>query len=985
MTAHIHKTLCIRFSCLTWQILTVFVGIGFIFWFSDVTIQAATEFTEKPILRLETGQHTAMVRRISVDAQQRFLVSGSEDKTARVYDIKTGRLLQILRIPIEGTYVGRINAVAISPDGSTVAIGGWTGKKAGEMSIYLLERNTGKMIRRMGDLPGSINHLTYSPDGHYLAAILYGGAGLRIYDTKNYRQITGDADYGDFSWWCSFDSSNRLATTSFDGYIRLYNADFKLIQKKRAPGGTQPLSAAFSPGSHKIAVGYADSTRVDVLSADDLGLLFSANTEGVDNNSLGIVTWSSDGRYLYAGGRYNVSGYNPILRWDKGGRGKVKEFRIATNTVMGLAPLDGGRLAVGAGVPLVGVLGDNGKIIWQYQSGIADFRGQRGTRSIRLSQKGDRVVFGFEQWGKSPACFSLTDRQLTLDPPEDKHLLGPITEAKGLNITDWENSYTPKLDDTRLELEKYEYSRSLAISPDGSHFFLGTEWYLRCFDRKGKEVWQVDAPGAAWTVTISSDGRLAVAGLGDGTLRWYRMEDGKELLALFAHPDGKRWVVWTPEGYYHASTGGEDLIGWHLNHGVDTTPEFFGVSRFRQQFYRPDVIAQVLQTLDTDKALQLADNARGQKTVTRDVRDILPPTVSILAPEAGAKHNDKKLVLMYKADSENGEIISIEAQIDGRPAKTLNHVPMYDKNRQSVVGQMTLEIPTQNCQVTIIAKNQNGSSEPARYYVNWEGTPDWYKPELYVLAVGVNDYRDSSYDGLNYCAKDAEDFVNAVKKQEGGLYQKVSCRLLDNDKAKRDAILDGLDWLEHETTSRDVAMVFLSGHGMRNPRDGKYQFLPHDADPAHLNRTTVDDSQLKKFLGTIAGKTVLFLDTCHSGKLMSGQKGDTQPDTDRLANELAEADTGVIVFASSTGKQISKEDEKWGNGAFTRALIEGIEGQADYTKDWYVSIAELEVWIPAQVKKLTEGSQTPVTAKPKAVEDLTVFHVIQEKKGEGKK
>ncbi|MBF8277326.1 MAG: peptidase caspase catalytic subunit p20 [Candidatus Brocadiaceae bacterium] len=227
--------------------------------------------------------------------------------------------------------------------------------------------------------------------------------------------------------------------------------------------------------------------------------------------------------------------------------------------------------------------------------------------------------------------------------------------------------------------------------------------------------------------------------------------------------------------------------------------------------------------------------------------------------------------------------------------------------------------------------------------------------------------------------------MEAVKKQEGGLYQKVSCRLLDNSKAKKDAILDGLDWLEHETTGRDVAMVFLSGHGIKNPRDGTYQFLPHDADPARMNRTTVDDKELKMFLGTIAGKTVLFLDTCHSGKLMSGQKGDTRPDTDRLANELAEADMGVIVFASSTGKQFSKEDMEWGNGAFTRALIEGIAGQADYTKDGHVSIAELEVWIPDKVKKLAEGSQTPVTAKPKAVEDLKVFHVINEKKGKGGK
>ncbi|MBF8277325.1 MAG: repeat, subgroup [Candidatus Brocadiaceae bacterium] len=380
-------------------------------------------------------------------------------------------------------------------------------------------------------------------------------------------------------------------TTSDDGNIRLYDADFKLIQNKHAPGGSQPLGVAFSPDGHTIAVGYYDSTRVDVLSADDLSLLFSANTDGVDKGDLGKVARSTDGRCLYAGGRYYVSDYCPILCWDKGGRGKVKEFRIATNTIMNIAPLADGKLAVGAGGPLVGVVRDAGVVIWKYQGGIADFRAQIGTQCIRLSRNGDRVQFGFERWGKPPACFSLTDSQLTLDPPEDKCLLGPITEAKGLNITDWVNRYTPKLDGTRLELWDNEKSRSLAISPDGSCFILGTEWFLRCFDRKGKEVWRVDAPGIAWAVNISGDGRLAVAGFGDGTLRWYRMSDGKELLALFVRPDDKRWVVWTPEGYYNASVGGEDLIGWHLNHGADVSPEFFGASRFRQQFYCPDVIA----------------------------------------------------------------------------------------------------------------------------------------------------------------------------------------------------------------------------------------------------------------------------------------------------------------------------------------------------------------------------------------------------------
>ena len=51
--------------------------------------------------------------------------------------------------------------------------------------------------------------------------------------------------------------------------------------------------------------------------------------------------------------------------------------------------------------------------------------------------------------------------------------------------------------------------------------------------------------------------------------------DGEQLLALFVHPDGKRWILWTPQGYYDASAGAEDLIGWQVNHGLDQAPDFF--------------------------------------------------------------------------------------------------------------------------------------------------------------------------------------------------------------------------------------------------------------------------------------------------------------------------------------------------------------------------------------------------------------------------
>ena len=32
----------------------------------------------------------------------------------------------------------------------------------------------------------------------------------------------------------------------------------------------------------------------------------------------------------------------------------------------------------------------------------------------------------------------------------------------------------------------------------------------------------------------------------------------------------------------------------------------------------------------------------------------------------------------------------------------------------------------------------------------------------------------------------------------------------------RDEVLDGLEWIHKETTSKDVAMVFLAGHGVNH-------------------------------------------------------------------------------------------------------------------------------------------------------------------------
>ncbi|HEY7493310.1 MAG TPA: hypothetical protein VIH59_19630 [Candidatus Tectomicrobia bacterium] len=526
--------------------------------------------------------------------------------------------------------------------------------------------------------------------------------------------------------------------------MRLYDTAFRLHRKALTPGGQQPFAAAFSPEGRYIAVGYNDSSRVDVLVSQDLTRAYTTATTGVNNGTLSTVAWSRDGRSLYAAGTYKVSDWNTARHWDTGGKGAFAEWPVATSTVMGLRPLTDGKLAIGASDPLVAVLDASGKVLWQQRGTIADFRGQLRERGLRVSHIGEVVQFGFEQRGERLARFAVQDAQLTLNPPADKSLVGPVTTASGLAINTWVNEENPTLNGKPLSLLRREISRSLAIAPDGQRFLLGTEWFLRLFSRDGTEHWQVATPGVAWAVTITPNGRTAIAGITDGTLRWYRLQDGAELLAFLPHADGQRWVLWTPQGYYQASVGGEDLIGWHLNRGLDTAPEFYGASRFREQFYRPDVIARVLTTLDSREALRLADQARGQQTQPRDIRTLFPPRVTILSPAPGTTTTSNQLTFFYKAESDVGPITATEVRVNGRPAQEQQHVKepfLSAPQTHGVMGQVTVLVPPENATVDIIARNQHGTSDPATFVSTWTGGHDWAKPTLYVLAVGVSNYK----------------------------------------------------------------------------------------------------------------------------------------------------------------------------------------------------------------------------------------------------
>jgi WD40 repeat protein len=1005
-------------------------GLRFSFSFALVLMLAVWDFTAfaagqvqnpptEPILRIETEMHTAKTLRIGVDAENRFLVTASDDKTVRVWEITAGRtetrLLKVLRPPVGAENEGKIYAAAISPDGRTIACGGHTGWEWSDHthSIYLFDRESGNIIKTITGLPGVIGHLAYSKDGKYLAAGLGGKNGIRVFGASSsnsnpadYFQAAQDRDYGDRVNGADFDEGGRLVISSSDGYIRLYDAGFRLIAKEKARGGNQPYQVGFSPDGSKIAVGFNDSAKVDVFSGGNLSWLYSPDTGGV-NGYLSGVAWSSDigaggrtstdaggrtpGVALSAGGTYKKGGVELIRRWDNGGQGGYKDLTTgADNTIHHILPLKDGGMAFVAGGPSFGIINEQGQVTLFKGSSIADYRDNRD--GFLVSNDGFTVQFGYESHGKSPAVFSVSDRSLTIGSVSGgaasarsvsgDALKPSITSTDGIRVTEWKNEFTPKLNGRALKLKQYERSRSLAVSPiaDGpgkGGFLLGTEWNLRWFDGNGNERWRVPVE-AAWGVNISGDGRTAVAAFGDGTIRWYRINDGKEILAFFPHADKKRWVMWTPSGYYDAAPGSDDIIGWHINNGKDRAANFYPVSKFRAKYYRPDVIAKVIETFEEDKAVELANAESGQKKQEVTVRQMLPPVVNIISPRDGAEVSSNQFTLRYGINTPSGEpVTNVKILVDGRPISAGRGIGVAKKEvaaKDDGTKEIAVTIPEKDCEVSVIAENKYSASDPSTIRLRWRGAAppqkDEFviKPKLYVLAIGVSKYNDKDIQ-LKYAAKDARDFAAALKKQEGGLYREVVVKILVDEKATRDEIMDGFDWLRKETTSRDVAMVFLAGHGV-NDSSGIFYYLPVNTDTEKLMRTGVAFSDIKNTVASLAGKAVLFIDTCHSGNVMGGRRGTT--DTTGMINDLTSAENGVVVFASSTGRQYSLEDEKWGNGAFTKALIEGIGGKADYTGKGKITINSLDLYMAERVKELTGGKQSPTTTKPQTIQDFPI-------------
>jgi len=234
---------------------------------------------------------------------------------------------------------------------------------------------------------------------------------------------------------------------------------------------------------------------------------------------------------------------------------------------------------------------------------------------------------------------------------------------------------------------------------------------------------------------------------------------------------------------------------------------------------------------------------------------------------------------------------------------------------------------------------------------------------LHVLTIGISDYGGKAGNlRLNFAARDAQDVASALLTQAGGLYAEVKPMFLHDTAADKGGIFEALAAMDRNMTSsagQDLAVVLFSGHGTMI--DNQFYLVPYGADSssmARLKASAIPATEFRSEIEKLArrGRVLVLLDACRSAALIGG------PSNALPAAEVLKAvmnASNVTVLTSSTADKVSREDEKWGHGAFTKALLDALSASDDIdnNRDGVISMTELTAYIEKRLTVLTNGDQ----------------------------
>jgi WD40 repeat protein len=919
-----------------------------------------------------------LVRQLLIDPGRGQMLTAGDDKTVRIWALASGRLIRTLRVPAGPSNEGRIFAIALSADGRQLAAAGWTGWDWDRSaSIYLFDPSTGEMTGRIEGLPSAVNTLAFTRDGRYLAAGLLDGKGLRVFrvgDLKAHREDTG---YTRHLFWLDVAPDGRIVSSSLDGYLRVYDANIKLLRKARVQVGKEPALVVFSPDGARIAVGFHDVAAVEVYSSRDLRLLETRTPGDITGwLSLPSVGWSTEG-LLIAGGERAPPHTNGLLIWSANASG-ARLIASGTERLTRVGGLPGGGFYYATEDPAIMLLTADGSPKLAIESRMLSFRGLKDR--FRVSADGSMVGVSSTAPSNRTITFSLFDRLLSVNAPQGtSELRGSALSTTKLKVEGWEESREPTLNGRKLQLGAYERSRSMAIAPDEQSFVLGTEWAIHRFDNKGAHLWQSLLSAVAWSINVTGDGRSVVAGLSDGTIRWYRMEDGVEYLALFIHANGEDWIAWTPEGYYVSSNYGDQYVGWHLNRGKDKAPDFYRAVQFERILYRPDIVEETFRNRGKS-------SGTGTRSLSRfdisNLATIAPPRVSVGLGNSGTTG---AIVAQLRIDVESTSphaMQEVAVYRNGIPITPAKDRPLTGGDRNRFRRQVKVPLVGEDNEIRVEVWNGISLGLAETYAAGSKDIAATERGDLYVLAVGANRFTEiPSERGANllYAGRDADVVVKTLSESGQHLFRNVYTKLLNDRqdvKPEKKNILAALDFIT-QAGANDTVVVFLASHGFSDAA-GNYYFLPRDGKVEDLDNVILGRDMTGKapsllswqeFFDVIrrtAGRRLLIVDTCEA-KNISGTF-----DAHSLKKRSAASNFALMVAAQ--GDQKSQEYGEKRHGLFTYALLEGLKGAADKDKDQVVELEEAFAFTTPLVERLRDKSepQTPDLIAPAFLKNMAL-------------
>ncbi len=939
---------------------------------------------ERPILQLDTGGHMALIKVLAFTPDGKFIVSAGEDKVIRVWGWRKGVTVRTIRGQSGPGNEGKIYAMALSPDGRWLAVGGETCNEDDFQSgkcreaVRLYDLASGELKALLQGQDSVTNSLAFSPDGGRL--ISGGDEDAVLWDVEKAKLLSRLKGQRGYISSVGFTPDGaRAVTGSEDKTLRLWSVANGALLKKMTGHGDKMESLAVSPKDGSIASG--DGSGEIRLWDGETGALKKVFVPPGGN--IGSLRFSPDGRLLLStcgGSECN----NTQRIYDAASGNELTAYAKNDNTVVASAFfVDGSLVATGGG-------NDEAIHIWDPKTGEtkAVLKGTgRDTFAAGLSADGSSIAWGNTSKHDDPIdrgpfemAFRLPAADATLSQPEPvasqeawvrgKASFGALSLRHRKGGTYGVNAILDILKNgkpsgTSIErgpTDGYQH-RSYSFTPEGKQIVSGGDGgWLSAYGLDGKKLGDfVGHESDVWAVAASPDGRFLLSGSADQTVRLWNLKTRELLVTLFRGRDGE-WVMWTPEGFYAGSAGADNIVGWQINQGPDKEARYVTAGQLRKALHRPDLVAAKI----AGDPQGLVKEAAARLDIDALIRLSLAPTVAIVSPADGttAKEFDEngktriRVAVAARIADGGGGIGKISFKLNGQVISSAYGALMLDKD-----GTITraFDLSTPDTAIEVVAEDKDGKVEslPAGITVHADPKALAGVPDLYVLAIGANRYRDTRKN-LNFAVSDAGALAETLKAAGAGYYRHPPIvKTLFDDAVTAEKVGAAFAGLGAQVKAADVFVFYIAGHGKTLSKSGDYYYLPPSLlgfSEAEIAAQGFGPKELSAWFETIpALKSIWIFDTCESGsaeRILAFNspvrvRGDAALE-DAALQRLKDA-TGRTIFMASSEQQSAIEGYH-NHGVFTYALLEGLAKAGSADK---VQLFDLADYVTARVPELS--------------------------------